>query len=155
VTGCLNKHGKRKRFDDRTGEETICAARIFCNNRGRMGGCGRTFPYVLIEHMCRYVVSCATFWAFLLLLLAGSNTKDAWEKSASAFCLDTGYKLRSSFIKSQSHIRTLLRKLGPPVPCRRITDPVLQTIQHLKNAFRLSSCPISSFQLRFQKAFLI
>lgn len=155
VTGCLNQHGKRKRYDELTGEETICAARVFCNNRGNMGGCGKTYPVVLIERMYQRIVSSATFWTFLHFLLAGNRIKDAWEKSTSAFCLDTGYKLRASFIRSQSHIRTLLSSLGPLGQCRGVTDPVLQTIQHLKSAFRSSSCPVSVFQMRFQKSLLI
>jgi len=153
VTGCLNKHGKRKRYDERTGKDTVCAARVFCNGRGNMNGCGRTYPVVLIERMSQYIVACQTVWSFLLLLLAGRNIKDAWEETTSAFCLDTGYKLRTSFIRSQSHIRTLLSKLGPPEKLDGITDPILQTIQRLKNAFRSSSCPVSGFQLRFQQSF--
>jgi hypothetical protein len=155
VTGCLNRHGKRKRFDERTGEATVCAARVFCNDRGNMGGCGRTYSVVLIERMRRYIVSCQTLWHFLLLLLYGKRIKDAWEITTSAFDTDTGYKIRTSFVKSQSHIRTLLNRLGPPGKPNNITDPVLQTIQHLKTAFRASSCPISAFQLRFQRPFLV
>jgi hypothetical protein len=155
VTGCLNRHGKRKRFDERTGEVTVCAARVFCNNRGNMGGCGRTYSVMLIERMHDYIVSCATLWSFLLLLLEGGFIKDAWESATSAFCLDTGYKLRQAFIRSQSHIRTLLSRLGPPAKLTNITDPILQTIQHLKNAFRASSCPISAFLLRFQEPFFV
>jgi hypothetical protein len=105
--------------------------------------------------MYQHIVSCATVWAFLLLLLAGRRTKEAWEQSTSAFCLDTGYKLRQAFIRSQSHIRTLLGKLGAPVRCGGITDPALQTIEHLKSALRSSSCPVAAFQLRFQKPFLV
>jgi hypothetical protein len=120
-----------------------------------MGGCGRTYPVVLIERMCRYTVSCATLWNFLLLLLAGRLIKDAWEGATSNFCVETGYKLRQSFIRSQSHIRILLSQLGPPTQPDGLTDPVLQTVQHLKCAFRKSSSPISAFQLRFQQSFLI
>ncbi len=154
VTGCLNKHGKRNRYDERAGKETICAARVFCNDRGNMDGCGKTYPVVLIERMYQRIVSCQTLWSFLLLLLAGGSVKDAWEDATSAFCLDTGYKLRASFIKSQSHIRTLLNRFGPPRKLNNITDPVMQTIQHLKTAFRASSCPVSAFQLHFQRSFL-
>jgi hypothetical protein len=120
-----------------------------------MRGCGKTYPVVLIERMCRYIVSCATLWSFLLLLLEGGFIKDAWESATSAFCLDTGYKLRQAFIRSQSHIRTLVSKLGPPGKLNGVTSPVLQTIQHLKSAFESFSCPISAFQLHFQKAFLL
>jgi len=155
VTGCLNRHGKRKRFDERTGEETVCAARVFCNDRGNMQGCGRTYSVMLIERMHQYIVSCATLWSFLLLLLEDGFIKDAWESATSAFCLDTGYKLRQSFIRSQSHIRTLVSKLGPPGKLNGVTSPVLQTIQHLKSVFKGSSCPISAVQLHFQTPFLL
>lgn len=155
VTGCLNQHGKRKRFDERTGDEAVCAARVFCNNRGNMGGCGKTFPVVFIEWMSQYIVSCATLWTFLLALLEQTTIKDAWGSATSAFCLDTGYKLRKAFIRSQSHIRTLLGRLGPPARLKDITDSVLQTIQHLKSAFKGSSCAISAFQAHFQTPFLL
>lgn len=154
VTGCLNKHGKRERYDEITGEVTACNARVFCNNRGNMDGCGRTYSVVLIERLYQRIVSCQTLWGFLLLLLAGKSIKDAWEDTTKAFTTDNGYKTRKSFIKSQSHIRTLLNRLGKPGPLN-ITDPLLQTIQHLKTVFRAFSCPVSAFQLRFQKAFLL
>jgi len=155
VIGCLNQHGKRKRFDEMTGQDTVCEARVFCNNRGNMGGCGRTFPMVLIERMCGYVVVCKTFWNFLLALLAGKSIAVAWRSSTPRLCLDNGYKLRQAFIRSQSNIRTLLNKLGPPGMSPGIKDPVLQTIQQVKSAFKGCSCAISAFQLRFQKSFLV
>ena len=155
VTGCLNKHGKRKRYDERTGEETLCNARVFCNNRGNMGGCGKTYPVILMERMYQRIVSCQTLWGFLLLLLAGNRIKDAWEDTTRAFHTDTGYKTRESFRKNQSHIRTLLTRCGTLRKWNDIPDPLLQTIQHLKTAFRTSSCPVSAFQLHFQKPFLI
>lgn len=155
ATGCLNQHGKQKRYDERTGEDIVCSARIFCNDRGNMTGCGRTYSVVLAERMYQYIVSCATLWGFLLLLLHGGLIKDCWEKATTAFCLDTGYKLRAAFIRNQSHIRTLLNRLGPPANINAIKDPLLQTISHLKSAFRSSSCPVSAFQLRFQKPFLV
>jgi hypothetical protein len=120
-----------------------------------MRGCGKTYPVVLIERMCSYIVSCATLWSFLLLLLEGGFIKDAWNGATSAFHTDTGYKLRQAFIRNQSHIRTLLSKLGPPAKLNGVTAPVLQTIRHLKSAFKGSFCPISTFQLHFQKAFLL
>jgi hypothetical protein len=155
VTGCLNRHGKQRRYDERSGKQSVCGARVFCNNRGHMRGCGKTYPVILIERMYRRVVSSSTLWAFLRSLLDGRRTKDAWENCTSAFCLDTGYKLRAAFLKSLSHIRTLLRKLGPPAPCRGPTHPILQTVQHLKNAFRSAVCPVAAFQLRFQQPLLI
>jgi hypothetical protein len=142
-------------LDERTGQEIVCEARVLCNDRGKMGGCGRTYPVVLIERMAGHIVACATFWAFLLLLLQGNTIKDSWKPATPPFCPDTGYKLRQAFIRSQSHIRTLLSKLGPPGKCPGGTDPVLQTIQQVRSAFSGSSCPISAFQLRFQKPFLV
>jgi hypothetical protein len=155
VIGCLNRHGSRSRFDERTRQDAVCEARVYCNNRGKMKGCGRTYPVVLIERMAGYIVTCTTLWAFLLILLQGNTIKDSWKPATTRFCPDTGYKLRQAFIRSQSHIRTLLSKLGPPGGLHGATDPVLQTIQQVRYAFSGSSCPISAFQLRFQKPFLI
>lgn len=118
-----------------------------------MRGCGKTYPVVLIERMRRYIVSCRTMWSFLLLLLAGNSIKDAWETTTKAFTTDTGYKLHTTFAKSQVYIRKLLYKLDTPEASNNIADPLLQTIQRVKTAFRASPCPISAFQLRFQKPF--
>jgi hypothetical protein len=153
--GNLNRHGQSKRFNELTGQDTIFGGRVFCNDRGNMTGCGRTFSIVLIEHMHHYVVSCVSLWNFLLHLLEDNVTiKACWETVTSAFCLDTGYKLRKSFIRNLSHIRIHLSKLGPPEKLEHTKDPVLQTIHHLRTAFGSFSCPVSAFQLRFQKPFL-
>ena len=157
VVGCLNRHGKRSRYNERTGKETVCAAREFCNDRGNMGGCGCSYSVVFLGRMHQYIVACETLWNFLLFLLAGQSIKNAWKPFVSMphFCTDNGYKLRQAFIRSQSHIRTLLSKLGPPGKFSGVKNPVFQTIQQLKSAFNGSSCPVSAFQLRFQKPFLV
>ena len=154
LVGFLNQHGKRKRKNIPSGEEPICAARIFCNDRGNMGGCGKSYSVVLFDRMWGYI-TCVTLWNFLLRLLEGQSIRKAWKPAVPPFYADCGYKLRQAFIRSQSHIRTLLSKLGPPGTLHGITDPVLQTIQHLKCAFKEDSCPIRAFQLHFQKPFLV
>ena len=155
TTGCLNRHGLRTRFDQKTGKNSISNARVYCNNRGNMRGCGRTYPVFLIDRLYGYIVSCQTLWAFLLQLLAGHTIKDAWESCNSTFCLDTGYKLRQAFIRNQPHIRTLLNRTGPPQNLNHISDPLLQTIRHMDSAFSSSSCPISAFHLKFETPFMV
>ena len=107
---------------------------------------------MLAERLYQRIVSAVTVWNFLLLLLSCRTIKDAWEGATEEFCLDTGYKIRTSFIRNQAHLRTLLNKTGPP-PRIGNTHPVFQTIQHLKSAFTSAKCPVSAFQIHFGKPF--
>jgi hypothetical protein len=85
--------------------------------------------------------------------LGGSGIRAAWKAVAPGFCPSNGYKTWGAFIRNQSPIRSVLHRLARPLG-DSITDPSLQLISHLMDAFGASASPVFSFQLACQQAFL-
>jgi len=155
VMGCLIRHGYLRGYGDGCAEKIQRGWRVYCSNRGLKKGCGKTYSILLAIHLYRRLVNAGRLWEFLKGVLDGSSIKKAWEKVASPFGLETGYKLWASFIRNQSHVRAHLHRLDKPVHFpARVSEPALQLILHLQSAFRPSACPAASFQTVFQRAFL-
>jgi hypothetical protein len=92
-------------------------------------------------------------WQWLVAVLAGLSIKAAAEKLRLPFALETVYRLRRGLRRCLASVRTrLCREQSPPVSTH--TDPLLQTVEHLRAVFRDSECPPAAFQLRFQHPFL-
>jgi len=152
AVGCLIRHGYLRGYGEGASETVQRGWRVFCSNRGRKQGCGRTYAIFLACHLYRRLVDAGRLWKFLDGILAGKNIKEAWEAVASPFGLETGYKLWDSFAFNQSAIRVRLHSVV--IPMKSALNPLLQTIAHLRAAFPHASCPISSFQQLFQRSFL-
>lgn len=152
AVGCLIRHGHLRGYGEAAAETIQRGWRVFCSNRGQKQGCGGTYAILLAHHLYRRLVGARRLWTFLMGILTGSNIKSAWEAVASAFSLETGYKLWARYLRSQSAIRVRLHALC--VPVKSALDPLRQTIAHLKAAFPHAACPVASFQIAFQRPFL-
>jgi len=134
--------------------------RVYCSNRRRKRGCGRTFSIYLCTTLPRHGVDALTLSRLLAGLLGGLSLKCAAESLRAPFALETFYHLRKRLRLRMDALRALLlRQTGPPPPCGR-ADPFLHTLAHLRAAFRADvpdggragSC--AWFQLHFQRPFL-
>ena len=126
---------------------------MFCSNRGQRGGCGKTFSLVLAEVLPRHTLTASLVWRLLVQVLAGLSLKAAAENVRLPFALETIYRLRRSLQRGLDRVRTwLCREQSPPVSTH--TDPLLQTVVHLRTVFPDSECPLATFQLHFQHPFL-
>lgn len=150
--GNLNGHGFLRGYGDRGSERVQRGWRIFCSNRHRRKGCGRTYSVLLANFLKRRTVTACRLWKFLDGILSGLSIKTAWEKIASPFSLECGYRLWKKFRSLQSQIRSLLCRKGDP-KFSSSKNPLLQTLEHLRDVFSSSSCPISAFQFHFQTPF--
>ncbi len=86
-------------------------------------------------------------------MLGGSGIRAGWKAAGTGGCPSNGYKAWRVFVRSQSHIRTVLHRLARPVG-DSIPDPILQVISHLMNAFKATECPVAAFQAASQQGFL-
>jgi hypothetical protein len=127
--------------------------RVFCSNRGRRGGCGRTFSLCLAGILPRHTFTAPLLWQLLVRLLAGASLKAAVEQLNLSFALETVYRLRRVLRQRLETIRTLLCREQEP-PASSHADPLLQTVEHLQAVFPRGECALSSFQLHFQRPFL-
>lgn len=152
AVGHLNRHGYLRGYAERGNEREVRGWRVFCSNRGRRRGCGRTYSILLAGVLRRRSVSAARFWAFLNGVLKGASVQKSWEAVRSGFSVECGYRLWSAFRRFETTLRTLLCRIEEP-PCKRSRYSWSQTLEHLRKIFGAKPCPIAAWQLRFQRAF--
>lgn len=155
--GCsetLNCHSKLY-GNDPLAAEGCClrGQRVWCSNRGRRGGCGRSFCVFLADVLPRHTFRASGLWSWLIGLRAGLSLKAAAEKLSLSFALETFYQLRRKLRCALDRLRTRLCREQKAPPSTH-TDPLLQTAAHLESVFPGSLCPPADFQLHFQHPFL-
>jgi hypothetical protein len=99
-------------------------------------------------------VNASRLWKFLEWILLGLKVKAAREKVSGGFTLECGYRLWNKFQVFQHRLRSMLYRMGDPKPSA-LKNPFLQGIEHLKSLFPGSTCPVTDFQLHFQRPFLV
>jgi hypothetical protein len=152
AVGCLIRHGYLAGHGDKANDEVRRGWRVFCSDRNLRAGCGKTHSVLLAKFIFRHMVSAPWLWQLLQHIRRGLSVKAGWEQIASPFSLETAYRLRQAFTRSQSFIRSMLLRAGAP-PKLEVAEPQWQLIEHLQAAFPGSACPVADFQVRFQAAF--
>lgn len=126
--------------------------RIFCSNRKNRPGCGRTFSFLLAGYIRNFVIFARFLSGFLEHLSQGLCPAEAARKAEIPMTITTIYRLYKRFRHNQARIRTYLTRVKDPPLLDDTTDPVIQTITHLKTVFK--DCIVTQFQLHFQTTFL-
>lgn len=157
TVGMLIRHGVLTGFDDSNPpRQAIRARRIFCSNRRRRRGCGRTFSVRLADTIRRLSLTTRTLWAFLRRAVAG--TLAAAVRDTDCPRSDrTLQRVWKRFDRGQSAIRTALLGRGPPpaLPAEPFRRPAAaQVLAHLRATFPHDDCPIAAFQ-QAMRAFFI
>lgn len=153
LIGYLILHGYLRGYDETDFQNRIIRGRrIFCSNRNRRGGCGRTFSILKSFILKHFTLTAYTLWHFLDNLAKGMSKLAAFRETKIPSADSTIYWLYKLFCNSQSQIRTkLLQRTSSPL---FEGDHALQTISHLKKVFRNSESPVSAYQNHFQTSFL-
>jgi hypothetical protein len=153
--GFLIRHGFLRGYAEGKGSTLVDrGCRVFCSNRNRRKGCGRTFSILNSAFIKNNTVTAKTMSRFLVNIASGMNRLKAFTMSGSLFTASSCYRIFNRVKLAQAHIRTLLLSAQPPPDGVGLLDPVVQTILHLNSIFPLSSCPVSAFQSRFQVSFI-
>lgn len=157
TVGALIRHGVLTGFDDHNPpRQAIRARRVFCSNRYRRRGCGRTVSVWIADTIRRLSLSARTLWAFLQRAVVGTI-------AAAARAVDsprsdrTLQRIWTRFDRGQSAIRTALRGRGPPPevtaePLRR--PAAAQVLAHLQATFPHDDCPVAAFQQAMRTFFV-
>lgn len=128
--------------------------RIFCSNRKKRQGCGRSFSMLKSGFIKHFIISAVTVWIFLSSIKQGLSLIKAFRKTGSSMGETAAYRILKRFRNSQARIRTFLTGAKDPPGLKHVKDPVIRTIIHLKSLFPQSPCPVSEFQHCFQTSFL-
>lgn len=127
--------------------------RVFCSDRGKRGGCGKTFCVFFAAVLPRHSFSAPLLWALLFKLLHGATIKRAAEDLCLPFTLEGIYALIRRLRGRQDTVRSRLYREASAPPGGH-ADPLLQTIEHLRQVFAPHPGALAAYQLRFQKPFL-
>lgn len=147
--GFLICHGFLRGYAERGQGLVVRGRRLFCSDRYRRRGCGRTFSIALADVVRGFSVRTGTLFAFLITVVGGASRKAAWERVAAGFSLTTGYRLWRRLQRAQAHIRTLLCRVRSP-PDASSPEPLAQLLAHARRAFQSSPCPFASLQSHFR-----
>jgi hypothetical protein len=148
--GCLILHGYMRGYDDSQSSVTTKRGhRIFCSNRNRRKGCGKTVS-VLLAHCIKHSIFTAhSIWLFFSNALSGmSKRRSMGNVHASP---STPYRLWKRLRDNIPNIRTRLSRIAAPPDTADV--PEIQTLRHLSAVFADPLNPISAFQLLFQDSF--
>jgi len=177
--GALNRHGFLKAFQDHdTRGKSVRAHRVFCSNRGRNQGCGRTFSVWLADKIRRLFLNATQLWQFLRNAVETGNKRSAFKSLDSDMSDSAPYRIWNRFHHAQAAIRTALCAICTPPECDRpttennqnpIADSTDSTLAHLTKAFAVTNSdatntdtqnhnqpliPIAAFQLTLQAFFI-
>jgi hypothetical protein len=148
AVGALIRHGFLRGYDEGDSQrKTIRAWRLFCSNRQRRRGCGRTFSVWIADKIRRLSLTTHAVWRFLQHAVAGSIVA-AMRVVADCRRSDrTWQRIWKRFDLGQSKLRTTLSACCPP-PDRpaKSRRPATQVFAHLQAAFPDADCPIAAFQ---------
>jgi hypothetical protein len=153
--GCaesLNRHSFLYGKDlDEQGKEAKRGQRVFCSDRGRRGGCGKTFSIFLAEVLPRHSCTALLLGQLVVKLLAGDSVKAAVESLRLPLALESIYHLLGRLRRRLDAVRcSLCRRQAPAASSQK--DPLLQTVEHLQRVFPVWA--VSEFQVIFQQPFL-
>ncbi len=134
--------------------KTIRAQRVFCNNRTRSAGCGRTFSVWTADKIKRLFLNADSLWEFLQQAALTGNQRQAFRSLESRLSDSAPYRIWRRFQRAQSAIRTALGTLCKP-PQIASGQPAQLTLAHLEAAFSQHPLgPIAAFQVTLQAFFV-
>ena len=153
--GFLIRHGFLRGYDEsQTSQKSIRAARVYCSNRNRANGCGKTFSVWIAHKVKRLFLSAESLATFLQDTVTSGNKLQAFRKLNTALSDSAPYRIWKRFLCAQTYIRTALMRFSKP-PQLPLKDPAQLTLAHLQVAFKehpLSS--IAAFQVSLQTFFV-
>lgn len=152
LIGYLNLHGYLKGYDfNGNYKDVLRGHRIFCSNRNKRGGCGRTLSILLSLFIKHFILTANTIWNFFINIANGNNKWMSFKKANPRNpAPSSAYRLWRRFKANQSYLKTWLITISLPPPYSG-NNPNIQTILHLKKTFSLN--PIADFQLKLQSSF--
>jgi hypothetical protein len=134
--GNLIKHGFLRGYDQQHQlDRAVRATRVYCSNRFRASGCGRTFSVWLADRVKRLYLNADQLWQFLSGAAQSGNKLQAFRSLNSGLSDSATYHIWRRFLKAQAAIRTALSSLCEP-PNIKAECPAQHTVAHLHETFK-------------------
>ncbi len=149
--GALIGHGWLRGYAEHGGEGVIRGRRVFCLNRFRRGGCGRTFSVLIASVLRGFVVRAGTLYRFASEVLGGRNAQGGVavcgrggaigvERIPAVAAAGSGASVAPSAAVPES---------APP-DCVH-DEPLAGLLAHFAAAFPGVGCVLSAYQLRAER----
>jgi len=154
-SGTLNLHGYLRGYSEHNAPDRIARGhRLFCNNRYRRPGCGKTVGILRSGFLKHFIITLQTLWLFLTAVAGGKSKSAALRQCQTDLHPSAAYRIFKRFCQAQSRIRSRLsRTVEVPAPPDD-PHPFSATLTHLRVAFVDSSCPMADYQQTFQASLL-
>lgn len=153
--GALIKHGFLRGYDQfHQLDKTVRATRVFCSNRHRASGCGRTFSIWIADRIKHLLLSANSLWQFLTSAVCSGNKLQAFRDLNSGLSDSAAYHIWRRFLYAQVAIRTALASICEPPQI--VSDcPAKLTLAHLREAFKEHPLsPVAAFGAVLQSFFI-
>ncbi len=153
-TGALNSHGPLRGYAEGDSAVVVRGRRVFCSNRARRPGCGRTFSVKLSAVLAGFVVRTLTLWLFASAVVCGATRRGAWlgatRASGAQLSLSSGYRLWRRLRDAQSSIRARLCREAP-APGSASREPLAELMAHVTALVGMGQRdPLAAMQLHLQ-----
>ncbi len=154
-TQTLILHGYLYGYDLKSANKRIVRGRrVFCSDRNRKTGCGKTFSLLKAGRIKRLMIQTRDLWSFLKNIVNGMNVFRAFRSLAAGLSTTSIYRLYRRACLHQPGMRTLLLRRCPAPRDIHHKNPLIKTIIHIKSAFKGRADAIAAFQSTFQTSFL-
>jgi len=152
--GTLNRHDYLNGNDPYDAGNNICRGRrAYCSRRGKRDGCGATICFLFAWVLPRHTWTAGLLSNVCDALSKGVSTLSAWMRLKCGLSLEGLYRLLRRLRRCIDNLRPRLCGCCDP-PCSDTSDPLLQTIGHLRCAFSAHESPAKAFQMHFQTPLL-
>lgn len=152
-TGTLIGHGFLRGYAEHGSERVIRGRRLFCSDRFRQSGCGRTVAILLDTVLRAFSIRPRTLFEFAAAVVSGTSRRAAWHRVAAGCSLSRGYRLWQRLLGAQSALRTRLLSVCSP-PLSKAPEPLAQLLEHFRVALGPCECPFCAFQSQLQSPLL-
>ena len=146
--GFLNRHGSLIGYSLNQMGNTVRGARavrVYCSNRHRSNGCGRTFSVWTADKIKQLFLSADSLWQFIYEAIRSGNKLQAFRNLKCGLSDSAAYHIWRRFRNAQVAIRTALTALCQP-PHVESDCPATLTVEHLAKAFQGNKLsPIAAF----------
>lgn len=153
-TGNLIYHGYLFGISECRSHEITRGKRIFCSNRNKRTGCGKTYSFFLAQYIYRSILSTASAWQFLNAYKSGLSLEKAYS-SLNPLCtisFDTFIRFWKKFKLNTSDIRTYILHHHTQLP-DSFKSHVIETIHHIAQCLHHTELdPLAHYQLLAQSA---
>ncbi len=151
-TGNLILHGYLYGISECRSHKITRGRRIFCSNRNKRTGCGRTLSCFLAQYIYRSLLSTTTAWEFLNAYKSGLSLEKAY-LTLNPLCIlsfTTFMRFWKKFTLNTSGIRTYIlhHYTQPPGSFK---SHVIETIHHIAHCLHHSELdPLAHYQIMAQ-----